>query len=117
MARKHPLSDLVFVGFNSKIAALHRESGKLAWKWTSPAGTGYVALLLDGDLLLASVEGYTYAIEAATGTQLWANPLKGFGTGIACLATMNGSSVSVSGAAAQKALAARRGGAGYPAVP
>ena len=40
-----PVADLVFVGFNSRAAALHRESGEIVWKWKSPQGSGAVALM------------------------------------------------------------------------
>jgi outer membrane protein assembly factor BamB len=41
-----------------------------------------VALLLDGDRLIVSVQGYTYCHDALTGQQLWYNPLKGYGLGV-----------------------------------
>ena len=63
------VSDHVFVGFNSKVAALHRETGEVVWQWKSPKGRGPVALMLDGDRVIASIYGYTYAIDAATGEQ------------------------------------------------
>lgn len=83
-------ADLVFVGFNSRIAALHRETGQLMWQWKSPKGSRYVALLLDQDRLIASVMGYTYCLDPLTGQELWRNELPGFGTGVTCLASVNG---------------------------
>jgi outer membrane protein assembly factor BamB len=88
------LEDLVFVGFNSRIAALRRDSGELAWSWKSPKGSGFVALLLDGDALIASVDGYTYALDPRTGEQRWANDLQGFGTGVPSLASVRGNNVA-----------------------
>lgn len=98
---KHQLAlgDLVFVGCNRRIAALHRGTGELVWQWKSPKGSGYVALLVDGDLLLASVDGYTFALDPLTGRRRWENPLTGFGTGVPCLASLRGST-AVAGAAA-----------------
>jgi outer membrane protein assembly factor BamB len=85
------LCDLVFVGFNSQVAALDRRSGDLAWTWKSPKGSGFVAVLLDGDQLVVSINGYTYGIDPATGREIWFNPLEGMGTGIPCLASVYGS--------------------------
>ncbi len=84
------LDDLVFTGFNNRIAALHRDTGDIVWQWTAPSGSTYTSLLLDGDRLIACVHGYMYALEAATGRQLWANPMSGFGYGVASLASMRG---------------------------
>jgi len=61
------VNKLIFVGFNSRVAALDRDSGALIWQWTSPRGSGYVTLLLDGDCLIVSVVGYTYCLDPATG--------------------------------------------------
>ena len=41
------LSDLVFTGFNKRVAAAHRDSGQLLWQWKAPQ-SGHVTLLLDG---------------------------------------------------------------------
>ncbi len=97
------VDDLVFVGFNSRIAALDRANGELIWDWTSPHGSGFVALLLEGDQLVVSVSGYTYALDPATGETLWTNLLKGFGYGIPCLVSTSGSTLGHSAAAAEQA--------------
>ena len=89
-------ADLVFVGFNSRAAALHRKTGEIAWQWKSPKGAGFVALMLDGEQLIASVHGYTYCLDATTGTQLWMNPMNGFGYGVPCLTSFRGSSLAAS---------------------
>ena len=54
---------LIFVGFNSRVVALDRRSGRLVWDWTSPKGSGFVAVLLDVDRLIVSVQGYTYCLD------------------------------------------------------
>lgn len=84
------VDQLVFVAFNSHVVALQRESGELVWSWKSPKGGGFVAVLLDGDRLIASVQGYTYCLDPRTGELLWSNPLKGLGTGVPCLASVRG---------------------------
>ncbi|MBL9133047.1 MAG: PQQ-binding-like beta-propeller repeat protein [Verrucomicrobiaceae bacterium] len=102
------LSDLVFTAFNKRVAALHRETGQIVWKWTAPRGSTYTSLLLDGDLLIACVRGYMYALDARTGQQRWMNEMAGFGFGVASLASVNGVSNAhhVITAAAQQAAAA-----------
>ncbi len=84
------ISRLVFIGFNSRIAALDRDTGEVVWTWKSTAGSGFVSVLLDGDRLIASVQGYTYCLDTLTGKQMWHNPLKGMGTGVPCLASVRG---------------------------
>ncbi|MCX7806546.1 MAG: PQQ-binding-like beta-propeller repeat protein [Planctomycetota bacterium] len=82
--------DMIFVGFNSRVVALDRQNGDVLWQWKAPKGTGYVAVLLDGDRLVVSVEGYTYCLDPATGDEVWFNPLSGTGTGVPCLASARG---------------------------
>lgn len=108
------IADLVFIGFNSRIAALDRYSGEIAWEWKSPKGSGFVTLLLDGDRLIASIQGYTYCIDPLFGQQVWFNNMKGFGIGTTSLVSVNGTSGSSNAAAViaaqQQAAAAASGG-------
>ena len=83
-------ASLVFVGFNSRIAALDRDTGELVWKWISPKGSGLPVVLLDGDRLIVSVMGYTYCLDPASGAEIWNNPLPGMGLGIPNLASARG---------------------------
>lgn len=83
-------ADLIFVGFNSRVCALDRDTGSLVWQWKAAQGTGFVVLLYDTDRLIASVQGYTYCLDPATGDQMWANPLKGMGLGAPCLCSISG---------------------------
>jgi len=85
--------ELVFVGFKSRVVALNRQTGEVVWEWKASQGSGFVALLLDGDRLIVSVNGYTYCLEPETGRQLWFNPLEGRGIGVPCLASVNGTTV------------------------
>ena len=43
-ARFMKLSDLIFTGFNKRVAALDRHSGEIVWKWKAPRGGSYVTL-------------------------------------------------------------------------
>jgi outer membrane protein assembly factor BamB len=105
---------MVFVGLRTRVAALNGDTGEILWQWKAPkAGLGnmghYVSLLvLDTRRLIVSVNGYTYCLDPATGTQLWFNELTGFGSGVATLAALNkhGSQDVLLGAAATTASAA-----------
>ncbi|MCG3136913.1 MAG: hypothetical protein HJJLKODD_00751 [Phycisphaerae bacterium] len=50
------------------------------------------SLLVESDLLIVSVMGYTYGLDPRTGQQLWFNKLSGFGFGVACIASTSGHS-------------------------
>jgi outer membrane protein assembly factor BamB len=109
--------DLLFVGFNSRVCALHRETGELVWDWKSPQGSGFVTLLFDVDRLFASVGGYTYCLEPSTGAQLWFNPLKGMGIGTPCLATVRSqSNASLLGESAAQQARNQQAAAGHNAT-
>lgn len=85
------LADLVFIGFNSKVIALDRYSGDIVWNWKASKGrAAYVAVLLDGDRLIVSVQGYVYCLDPLFGQEVWDNPLKGHGVGIPCLVSKRG---------------------------
>lgn len=89
------VEDFIFVGFNSRVAALHRDTGEIMWEWKSPKGAcAYVAVLLDRDRIIASVHGYTYGLDAFTGEELWRNELPGFGMGYPTITSACGSSGS-----------------------
>ncbi len=83
-------SNLVYVGFLSRVAALERGTGRIIWEWRATHGNSYLTLLLDRDLLIVSVDGYMYGLEAGTGRQLWFNPMKGYSTGVASIASASG---------------------------
>lgn len=84
------INDLVFTGFNRRVAALHRLTGQIIWQWKAPKGSSYVSLLLDGNVLIVSVDGYMYGLDPLNGNQRWYNPMEGFGMGVASLVSTNG---------------------------
>lgn len=88
------LSHLVFTAFNKRVAALNRDTGEIVWQWCGSSIYPYTTLLLDGDRLIVSVQGCMYALDAATGRELWANDMVGFGYGVASLASVRGGSSS-----------------------
>ena len=94
------LDQLLFVAFNSRVAALHRDTGATLWQWKSPKGTGYTTLLLDGDRLIVSVQGYTYCLDPLSGQTWWFNELPGMGTGVPSLASLRGTAPNLPAQAA-----------------
>jgi outer membrane protein assembly factor BamB len=96
---------LIFVGLNGKVSALDRYTGEVVWE--TREGNGYVSLLLDGDRLVASLNGYLYCFDPSNGAVLWQNPLKGYGLGVAALTSVRGQSSQPGAqqAAAQQAAA------------
>ena len=109
-------ADLIFVGFNSRVAALDRSNGETRWSWKSPKGSGYVTVLLDGDRLIVSVQGYTYCLDPASGEQRWFNELPGMGSGVATLASARGGSSGVPAQAAAEEAARQSSDAGTSAA-
>ena len=96
----YSLMDLIYAGFNSRVFALDRATGGLVWHWHAPKGRSpHVAVLLDGDRLIVSVQGYMYCLDPLSGEQLWENPLSGFGVGLPSLASLQGNSGSAAAAA------------------
>jgi outer membrane protein assembly factor BamB len=113
MQENRPLptvGQLVFVGLNGWVAALDRDSGEIVWK-CNELKSGYTTLLLDGDRLLVSTNGYLYCPDPQTGRVVWSNALRGLGTGVAHLVSARGQSspVSVTQAAAVAAERAAHG--------
>lgn len=102
------LEDLVFVGFNRRVVALDRFSGEIRWTWKTSSGSGAVAVLLDGDRLIACCQGYTWCLDPLTGEEVWKQPLKGFGTGVPCIASTRGSTAPFSIAAIEEQVAKQK---------
>jgi outer membrane protein assembly factor BamB len=104
------INDLVFAALNSRVIALDRYDGTIVWTWKSPKSASFVTLLVDGDRLIASANGYIYCLDPVFGQEVWNNPLKGLGVGITSLASVHGQTGG-GGAAAKKAQQARRAAA------
>ncbi|HEY3914027.1 MAG TPA: PQQ-binding-like beta-propeller repeat protein [Verrucomicrobiae bacterium] len=81
-------SELVFVGIKGSVVALNRATGEQVWA-THLRGASFVNVVLNGDAVLASCDGEIFCLDAFTGNALWHNPLKGFGMGVATIATSN----------------------------
>ena len=107
----HSIERLLFVGFNSRVAALDVATGTFVWSWKSPNHSGgYVTLLLqDEQHLIAAVDGYIFCLDPASGSMIWFNETKGFGTGVTSMVSLRGRTLqdSVVAAAAVKAAQAQ----------
>jgi hypothetical protein len=85
------INNLVFVGLNSHVAALDRNTGETVWEWRAPKpiSRGYVSLLvLDAQHLIVSINGYSYCLDPLCGQARWFNELAGFGSGVASIAAL-----------------------------
>ena len=81
-------SDLVFVGIKGSVIALNRTTGQPVWA-TRLKGSDFVNVVLQEGAILASCYGEIFCLDPLTGKMLWHNPLKGFGIGLATIATNN----------------------------
>lgn len=80
------ITDLVFIGIKGSVIALNRSTGEQVWA-THLKGASFVNVVLDGRTVLASCYGEIFCLDALNGDALWHNPLKGFGLGLATIAT------------------------------
>ena len=81
-------SDLVFIGIKGSVVALNRATGEQVWA-THLKGSDFVNVVLQDKAVLAACYGEIFCLEPLTGNALWHNPLKGFGTGLATIATLD----------------------------
>ena len=90
-------SDLIFIGIKGSVVALYRDTGQQAWA-TRLKGSDFVNVVLERDKVLATAYGEIFCLDALAGKVLWHNPLKGYGRGLATMATEDnpdGSNASV----------------------
>ena len=66
--------------------ALNRGTGQQEWA-THLKGSDFVNVVLQDDAVLASCYGEVFCLDPLTGNAMWHNPLKGFGIGLATIAT------------------------------
>lgn len=85
------IDQLIFVGLRGYVIALDRDTGEKVWD-CSELKSGFTSLMLDGDRLIVSTNGYIYCLDPLTGRVLWNNPLKGYGVGTVHLVSARGQS-------------------------
>ena len=76
--------DLIYIGIKGCVLALERATGLVRWK-ASLKGAGFVNLVRDQNVLLATTRGEVFCLDAATGHIHWTNGLSGMGFGIATI--------------------------------
>jgi len=79
-------SELVIIGIKGSVVALNRATGQQEWA-THLKGSDFVNVVLLDGAVLASCYGEIFCLDPLTGNALWHNPLKGFGMGLATIAT------------------------------
>jgi len=79
-------TDLIFIGIKGSVVALNRATGEQIWA-THLKGAEFVNVVLQGEAVIASCSGEIFCLDSLTGNARWHNPLKGFGMGLATLAT------------------------------
>ena len=78
--------ELVFVGIKGSVVALNRETGEQVWA-KRLLSTDFVNVVVQGERVLATTYGEIFCLDPVTGDVLWHNKLKGYGTGLATIAT------------------------------
>jgi len=94
-------SELVFVGIKGSVVALNRATGQQAWT-ARIKGCDFVNVTFHCGMLLASCSGEIFCLDPLTGKELWHNTLKGFGTGLATIATDHSAGTSNAPVLAEK---------------
>ncbi len=94
-------SDLIFVGIKGSVVALHRATGQQVWA-TRLKGGEFVNVVVEPGAILATNYGEIFCLDPLTGKLRWQNPLKGFGRGLATIATENNLGGGMTAAMAQK---------------
>ena len=112
-AQQRTIGDLVYIGLNRRVIALDRTEGHVVWEWKASKGSGFVSLLLDGDRLMVGISGYIFCLDPVYGQVVWENPLKGYGSALTTIVSVNGSSQNAAATAmAQQQAAAAAASSG-----
>jgi outer membrane protein assembly factor BamB len=79
-------SELIFVGIKGAVVALNRATGQQVWA-TNLKGIDLVNVIVENGVVLAACHGEVFCLDPLTGNGIWHNPLRGFGIGLATMAT------------------------------
>ena len=81
-------SELIFIGIKGSVVALNRATGAQVWA-DHLKGSDFVNVVVEDGKLYATTSGEVFCLDPLTGEGLWHNPLKGYGTGLATIASEN----------------------------
>jgi len=95
------ISELVFIGIKGSVVALNLATGEQIWA-THLKGANFVNVILQEDFVLATAGGEIFCLDPFTGNGRWHNPLKGFGLGLATMATTSSPGSGVAPSASEK---------------
>ena len=76
----------VFVGIKNVVVALDERTGTELWR-AQLRSSDFVAVLWDGETLLAANVGEVWRLDPVNGSVIWHNELKGLGRGLVSLAS------------------------------
>ncbi len=79
-------ADLGFIGIRGSVVALNRANGAQVWA-THLNGSDFVNIVVQNETVFASCYGEIFCLDSRTGRGRWQNSLKGFGAGLATIAT------------------------------
>jgi outer membrane protein assembly factor BamB len=94
-------SELVFIGIKGSVVALNRATGAQVWA-DHLKGSDFVNVDVEDGKVYATTSGEIFCLDPLTGEGLWHNPLKGYGTGLATIATENNLRSSLATVLAEK---------------
>ncbi len=75
MAQNTP--EILYAGTNKTVIAIDAATGAELWRRKLPKGGGLVNILIKGDMLYVSSDGYVYGLERYMGEIVWRNDMKG----------------------------------------
>ena len=82
-------SDLLFLGTYGHVVAVSKRTGRKVWSTSLPrTGWDVVTIAYEENTLYCATAGRLFAIDPSTGEILWKNDLKGLGSGLVFLTTV-----------------------------
>ena len=95
--------EILYAAMDKNVAAIDAATGAELWRRKLPKGGGLVNMLIKGDFLYVSSDGYVYCMERFMGEILWRNDMKKLGFGAVMLAMPDASPTNAAAAAAMLA--------------
>ena len=106
--------DRIFIGIYNAVLCIDPKDGSELWR-SKVKNAGFVNVMWDGDMLLASSGGELFRIDPRDGTLMWQNKLKGLGMGVVTMAStrqpLSGTNVTPSEQARRNAASSAAAGA------